>query len=70
MRRKYKGRVTAGWPKDMWPQVKLSAAYDTPVELRTKQQRELIAADERHAQRNADHVDGYDRDDLGESPDS
>jgi hypothetical protein len=26
-------------------------------------------ADDRMAKRNADHVDGYDRDDLGESPD-
>ena len=26
-------------------------------------------AEQRSAERNADHVDGYDRDDLGESPD-
>lgn len=31
--------------------------------------REMVSAEESRARRDANHIDGYDRDDLGESPD-
>lgn len=60
----YRGRTTPEVEWRVW-----NADHTSYMTFKTK--REALAYDgvSRQIQRNADRIDGYDRDDLGESPD-
>lgn len=54
------------WVEGLVNQARQDGYQDAQVDRAMEDQ---VNADRRHHQKIADHIDGYDRDDLGESPD-